>query len=277
MSLVDPSVKVPTAANCCLRPAATDGLVGVTLIETTVAAETVSKVLPVFPPKAAKMVVEPSATLEAIPLLPAALLIVALLTSEEAQVACMVRSAVVLSENVPVAMNCCVRPSGKDGFGGVSAIETKVLLVTVSAVDPVTPFKVAVMLTGEALVASPLARPLEPLALLMLAMTALEVAQVTCEVTSEVVESDKLAIAVYCCITPAAIDTLAGVTVMLCTAALVTDSPRVPFFPLKAAVMMVEPALIPVARPLLPAALLIVATVSTELVQVAVAVMSEVF
>jgi hypothetical protein len=52
------------------------------------------------------IVVVPVPTEVAMPLLPAALLMVATDVTDELQVADMVRSCVVLSENVPVALNC---------------------------------------------------------------------------------------------------------------------------------------------------------------------------
>ena len=48
-------------------------------------------------------------------------------------------SCVVLSLKVPVAVNCCGPPSDTDGFAGVMAIETKVPLLMVSVVVPLTP------------------------------------------------------------------------------------------------------------------------------------------
>jgi hypothetical protein len=54
----------------------------------------------------AVIVVVPAATGVALPLLPAALLIVATDGTDELQVADVVRSCIVLSEKVPVALNC---------------------------------------------------------------------------------------------------------------------------------------------------------------------------
>jgi hypothetical protein len=49
-----------------------------------------------------------------------------------------VKFCVELSENVPVAVNCCVVPLAIEGFAGVTAIDTSVAEVTVSKVDPLT-------------------------------------------------------------------------------------------------------------------------------------------
>src|SRR5271169_428833 len=52
--------------------------------------------------------------------------IVAKAVSEEAQVALEVRSFMLLSLYVPVAINCCVFPMATEGACGVTAIETRV-------------------------------------------------------------------------------------------------------------------------------------------------------
>ena len=83
------------AANCSVRPLATDGFTGVTVIEASVAAETVrvSSGL-VIPFKLAVIVVIPAARVEASPWLPAALEMVATEGAADAQVTWLVRSAV---------------------------------------------------------------------------------------------------------------------------------------------------------------------------------------
>ena len=48
-----PSVKVPVAVNCSVSPRATEGLAGVTAMDTKAAAETVDVVEPVIVPEAA--------------------------------------------------------------------------------------------------------------------------------------------------------------------------------------------------------------------------------
>ena len=45
----------------------------------------------------------------------------------EVQEALLVKSAVLVSENVPVAVNCCGNPSGMLGVLGVTRIDTKPL------------------------------------------------------------------------------------------------------------------------------------------------------
>ena len=79
--------------NCCVSPFATLGLGGVTWIDTSVAAVTVS-VAPgeVTPLKLALMEADPTPVAAARPKDPAALLTLATLPSEEAQVTVAVRS-----------------------------------------------------------------------------------------------------------------------------------------------------------------------------------------
>ena len=54
----------------------------------------------------------------------------------------------VVSENVPVAVNCCRTPSGIEEFAGVTAIDTRVALVTVSVAVPEIEPNVAVIVVG---------------------------------------------------------------------------------------------------------------------------------
>jgi hypothetical protein len=65
--------------------------------------------------------------------------------NEEIQPTVFVRSAVVPSEKVPVAIRFTVVPLGSDGFGGVIVIEVRTAGVTATTLEPVTPAWVAVM------------------------------------------------------------------------------------------------------------------------------------
>jgi len=103
---VEPSEYVPVAVNCCVLPMAMLGLVGVIATETSVAGFTISVVDPDRVPDVAVIVVEPAAAAVTSPIEPAVLLIPAMDDADELQTTSTVRSWVVLSENVPVAMNC---------------------------------------------------------------------------------------------------------------------------------------------------------------------------
>ena len=120
--------------NCCVNPFATDGLAGVTAIDTNVAGPTVSTVDPDTAPEVAVIVLVPTATAVAKP----TAVIVAVAVVPELQVTWLVRFCVLLSEYVPVAVNCCVNPFATDGFAGVTAIDTNVAAPTVNTVEPLT-------------------------------------------------------------------------------------------------------------------------------------------
>ena len=79
------------AVNCCVDPAETDGLAGVTAMETRVGAVTVKTVEPLIAPEVAVIVELPAAMEVANP----TELMVAVLVAEEVQVAELVRFAVV--------------------------------------------------------------------------------------------------------------------------------------------------------------------------------------
>jgi hypothetical protein len=134
-----------------------EGFAGVTAIDTSVAAVNVSVAELLFtPPELAEIADGPVPTPVARP----AGLIVAAAVTEEFQLTVLVRSCVLLSLNVPVAVNCWVVPLAIDGLLGATAIETNVAAVTASvAALLVTPPDIAVML--DVPVATPVAKPAE--------------------------------------------------------------------------------------------------------------------
>jgi hypothetical protein len=112
------------------------GLVGVTAMDTSVAGVTVKVVEPDMLPDVAVIIVEPATAEAASPSVPAALLMAATPAADEFQITDVVRSCVVLSENVPMAVSCCVVPGAMLGLAGVIARETSVACVTVTPVHP---------------------------------------------------------------------------------------------------------------------------------------------
>ena len=174
------------------------GLVGVTAMDTSVAELTVKVAEPERPPDVAVIVVDPAATDVAKPLEPAALLMAATLEVDEFQVTAVVRSCVVPSEYVPVALNCRVVPLTMLELVGVIAIDTSVAGVTVNVVNPDTLPDVAVIVVDPtaAEVASPLI--LEPATLLMVATPAADEFHVISAVRSCVVLSENVPVAVNC-------------------------------------------------------------------------------
>ncbi len=190
------------SSNCSVLPVARLVFAGVTAIDTSVADVTVSPVDPVIPSNAAEIVTGPGLTAVSSPLL-----IVAHVVSDDFQVTCDVRSSVV-SDNVPVAVNCSVLPVARLVLAGVTAIEVSVgvAAVTVNPVEPVIPSNAAEIVTGPGLtaVASPL--------LLIVAHVVSDDFQVTCDVRSSVVLFDNVPVAVNCSVLPVARLVLAGVT-----------------------------------------------------------------
>lgn len=102
-------------------------------------------------------------------------LIVAAFVFDEAQVAVFVKSCVVLSEKVPVALNCSVLPAGTELFAGATAIDTNVAAaVTLRLVEPVTVPCFAEMV-ADCPAVTPVAKPVE----LIVAAAVFDDAQVT--------------------------------------------------------------------------------------------------
>jgi hypothetical protein len=161
------------AVNCSVSPAGTLGLAGVTAIDSKTAAVIVNPVVPVTPSRVADIVTGPGLTALASP----ALLMVAQVVSEEAQFTSVVRFSVELSENVPVAVNCSVSPTGRLVFAGVTAIDLRTAAPTVSTVEPLMLPSVALMV--EVPFATPVARPCDPAELEMVATEVVADAQVT--------------------------------------------------------------------------------------------------
>ena len=108
-----------------------------------------------------------------------------------------------------MATNCSVVPLGIDGLAGVTAIDTSVAAVMVRVVEAAMEPEVAVIVPiPNALLA---ASPWLPAVLLTVARVGTtEKLQVTRLVTSCVLPSVKIPVAVSCCVVPAAIDGLGG-------------------------------------------------------------------
>lgn len=98
-----------------------------------------SVVVAVIPPWLTPIVVVPVVLVVAKPAFTGALAIVATDEIVELQCELMLTSCVVLSLNVPSAMNCCVLPCATVGFAGVMSTETSVPVPIVTEVEPVTP------------------------------------------------------------------------------------------------------------------------------------------
>src|SRR2546427_6128108 len=143
LSLVDvlPSLKLPVAVNFIDVPLAMRGLAGLIVIETRCTFATVRPVDPLTVPNVAVIVAEPRATLVASP----RLLIVATVAWDELHRTEAVRSCVLVSLKVPVAVNCLLVPIAMVGFAGVTASDTNVAVLTVKVAVPVTEPEVALI------------------------------------------------------------------------------------------------------------------------------------
>jgi hypothetical protein len=219
----------------------------------------------VIPETLAVMVVDPSATGVATPFVPDVLLIVATPVSDESQVTNDVKSCVVLSVNVPVAMKCTIVPMGIVVLVGVVAIDVSTAGVTVSvADDEVTESNIAVMAVDPTSTA--VARPV----LLIVATVVLDELQIADAVRSCVLPQPVVPVAVNCCVVPLAILAFPGATAIVDTWDEVSVAePEVT--PSKVAVMAAEPLLfgVAVASPFEPGVSLTVAIAGDDDVHVA--------
>lgn len=149
---VDPSEKMPVAVSWMLDPLSMLGADGVTCTAVRVAAVTVTVVEPCAPSKLAVIVAEPCASPNTNPAWT-----VAMLPADDVQVAVPVRSSVLPSEKVPVAASWKDVPSAIAGFTGVTAIDDSVAAVTVTALAPETPWRIAFIVAAPAI--TPVTRP----------------------------------------------------------------------------------------------------------------------
>src|ERR1700723_1266442 len=179
-----PSVKVPVAENCWVVVAAMTGLAGSTAIETRSAALTVAEAVPLIAPEVAVTVNVPTSFAVARPpVVIEATLVGDVLHTTVADISC-----VELSENVPVAVNCCTVPSGMEFVPvksvGVTLMEVKVALLTVRVAleETVPKASVTVAVIMELPAVKPMANPEAPFTL-MLATNEFEELQVTEPVT----------------------------------------------------------------------------------------------
>lgn len=134
------------------------GLVGVTEIDVNVAAETVRADVPEIELSVAEIVVDPVFLLVARPLLD----MVATDWFDELQVTVDVIFSKLLSEYIPIALNCCVVPLTMVGLTGMTVMDDKVGALIVNVVAPDNPFNAALIVLEPT--ATPVASPLESLA-----------------------------------------------------------------------------------------------------------------
>ena len=124
MSCIDPSEKVPEAANCCFSPKGILELGGVMVIEDKTAGVTDSVADgELTESKIAVMNVVPVLTDVTSPLVGAVLLIVETAVFDDVHVAQVVRLWPDPSARVPEAVNCCVVPLAMLALAGLTAMD----------------------------------------------------------------------------------------------------------------------------------------------------------
>jgi hypothetical protein len=149
---------------------------------------------------------------------------------------------VLLSLNVPVAVNCLLVPTAMVELAGVTASETRVAALAVRVAVPVTEPEVALMVVVP--IPTAVVRP----AASMVETPKDDEAQVT-EASSCVLPSSKVPTAVNCCVVPTAIEGVAGLTVINVKCAGTTVNVLVSLSEPTVAVMVVVPAATVVASP----------------------------
>jgi hypothetical protein len=241
---------------------------GVTSIDSSTAWVTERVVVPEMLPDVAVIVVVPTPTEVASPLVPVTLLIVATFVFEEFQETDDVIFCVELSVNVPVAVNCCVVPRAMLGFAGVTVIDVSTAGVTVRVAKLETPEKVELMVAVPSETA--VANPFEPAISPMVATPAFEEVQVAHVVNDCVVASANVPVAVNCWVVPLAI--LAAVGKMSIDATEDDVNVANPDTPPYVAEIIAEPAATALANPFEPDTLLMVTTPVSNEAQVAHAV-----
>jgi len=258
-----PSSKVPIAENCSVVFCAIVGVAGRTAIEERSAAFTVAETLLLIVPDVAVMVTLPRSLPVASPLT----VMEATLVGAAVHATVPVISCVVLSENVPVAVNCCTVPRGMSAFTGVTLMEVRVALVTVRFALAETPFAVAVMVAVPA--ATPIIRPCAPFRL-TLATEVFDELQTTRPVAFSVVPLVSVAVAVNCTVVPRAIDALVDETASVFMFGAFTVRVMLPLTPESVPVIFADPCTRVVTAP----AVETVATFVSEEVQATLAVRS---
>jgi len=118
---------------------------------------------------------------------------------------------------LPVTVSACVVPAGSETGLGVTDREVRIAEVTVTEAEPEMPFSVAETVKEPGRMVS--SKPLVPVMLLMVPSVALEVLQCAEEVTFCWLPSLMVAVAVYCCVWPAARVADAGLTAIAVTMA----------------------------------------------------------
>lgn len=229
-------------------------LAGVITIDAIVAFVIVNEVEPETPPNVAVTLTVPGDTPDATPL-PDRLAIVA---SEEFQLTRKVRSRVLPSLNVPVALSCNRVPCAMLPAAGVMAIEVRLDAFTLSVVFVLNPLNVPLTVVDPMLL--PLAKPLTVID----ATAVAEEDHCVTPVTSCWLPSENPAVAVNCWLVPSGIAGFKGAIARDVAVAELTVNVVLPLIPPMVAAMVVWPAATADANPPVGAVLLTVAMALSE-------------
>jgi hypothetical protein len=137
-SFVVPSEYVPAALNCFFSPSAIVALPGITLIELRRELPTASVVVLEIAAELALIVELPGTRALASPGVPETLM-VATAGLDEVQVTVAVISRVLPSENLPLAVNFCVRPAATEGLAGLICREDRTGCPVPPPAPPIAP------------------------------------------------------------------------------------------------------------------------------------------
>jgi len=233
------SLNFPVAANCFVAPMGMLEFAGVTAMDTSVAAETVTDAVPLMPPELAVSVMLPAAIAVATP----ELLTASEFGADEDHVS-EVSNCVLPSSNAPVALNDCSVPMAMVAVAGLTVIDCRCAATTVSVEESLKPPALAeiVVVPSLRVVASPV--------LSTLATAELEELHVTPPLRSALDPSLYIAVATYFWLTPMGIVRSPGETeievIVGALTVMANDCVTVP----NVAVIVAEPAATAVSTPL---------------------------
>ena len=235
-----PSLKFPVALNCCVPPSGMEADVGAIVSETSVASLTVRVAVPTAPANTAVIVAVPGSSPVAHPFVPSKSLTVATDTGCDVHPAEPVRSSVLPSANVPVALNCVAVCCAIVAISGVIWIDTRAKASTTNAAEPVTESSCA------EIVAVPADCPVTSPILSTLATLPDDELHVTAVVIDCVLPSLNVPVAEQASDDAGASTAVAGVTAMEVSVAELTFNGVDPVTPSSVALMSAVPAPTPV-------------------------------
>src|SRR6266851_4330886 len=233
-----PAVSFGVAVSCNVAPTRTLAIAGLTVTDATGTLVTVTVAVPDLPSLVAVIVADPAATPVTNPLALTVATAGALLDQVTTR-----PLSVAPAASLVTAESCSVAPTSRPAGAGLTVTLATGTLLTVMADVPLIPSLVAVI------VAEPAAIPVtNPLALTV-ATAALLLPHVTTR-PARATPFTSFGVAVSCCVAPTSRLAAAGLTVTLATGTFSTVMADVPLIPSLVAVIVAEPAAMPVTNPL---------------------------